>query len=417
MKVKYHKEFLNLLQEYPDQISKHLDELFSELLSLLDLENIVSIILLGSASRNELSFSFSSENKIDLHSDYEFVIITKRKIQKNIVDEVNNLIDNLESKWQIRSPLFCIDYGISTLQKFKHTPTTFWSFEVKSLGKIVYGEDAKKFLKDVNIENLDRGNLNELIIIRLWHMFIHMNNAYIEGGSSEYERRVINYYYARNILEIPTILLPRKELLIAGYRDRIKKLQSIDIQSWADFDEIFKEALKIKLNKSSEVNEKKLRQYFIKGYLRLLDIQSIEKFNPEHLRKHLKGFFKESFIRSMRTKYTHLVLFKNYYKFNIFSLKIFFYNNLRIYLILILVYLHYSIIEEDMNLKIEYLKEAFSYLRDISLRNLEYDKTVCYSNNVNILRENLIEFMFIWLYKRSMVDKSDLMEMYSWSEN
>ena len=187
-----------LISLYPIIIQKHFLELFDTILATLDLNNIISILFIGSGSRNELSFKVNNDD-LDIFSDYEFVIVVNKMLSQSEFNILNKKFRELEKKWDIKSPLFYIDYGVSTLSKFKLTPPTLWAYEAKKLGVIVYGKDVRKDLVDVTLSSLDYGNLNELIIVRLWNMLVHMNNGFIKKENNKYEDFIIKFYYSRNI--------------------------------------------------------------------------------------------------------------------------------------------------------------------------------------------------------------------------
>lgn len=418
-------EAKELLDSYPKTISNHLNELFESILDNLDLDNIVSILFIGSGSRNELSYKIK-ENSIDIFSDYEFVIIVDKMLSQDEFDKLNKIFRNLEKKWNIKSPLFYIDYGVSTLSKFKLTPPTLWSYEARNLGVIVYGRDVRKDLVDVNLTNLDYGNLNELIIVRLWNMLVHMNNGFIKKENNEYENFIIKFYYSRNILDILTILLPNYSILQGGYRNRTNYfVKKFDNQNWNSYKKDFKRITNFKVDLVDDISLEESQNIFNNGFINLIaDISSLDNVkNIEDLENSKNTIvknkiFKEKTIRTLRRKVIELKLFKNYYRYDLKSIELFMNDEIRINLLFLLLLLHKSIhLSLQNDEKIKYLKKAIDYFNKISYQNkYNYSYDISFEDNFISLREKLLDFMMIWFYGRSNVDKKDIEKYMKWRD-
>jgi hypothetical protein len=416
---------LKLFATYPCEIEEHLYELFNSILNSLNINNIVSILFIGSASRGELSFQFG-EKGIDIYSDYEFVIVVKKILKKQDYDSLNNLFRRLEKKWLIKSPLFQIDYGVSTLFKFKHTPPTLWSYEAKNLGVIIYGSDVRGNLATVKINNLDFGNLNELIIIRLWNMLIHINNGFLKKENNEYENFIIKFYYSRNILDILTILLPNYGILKDGYQNRIEYFSnSFNEPRWNKYKIDIIKASNLKLNLIDDISLSESQTAFNHGFVELLfdianlgDNTSIQKLEDSKYIFLKNKIFTEKIMRKMRRKFLEFKIFQNYYKFNPNSIKFFFNDGLRFDLLLLLIFMHKSIdLQELPEDKVEYLKTAIHYFNKISFHNkFNFNSEACLEDNFIMLREKLLDFMMIWHYGRSNTKKSDIEKLFNWRE-
>jgi len=418
-------EAQNLFEKYPSLIKKHLHELFNSILDVLDLNNIISILFIGSGSRNELSFKIN-DTSLDIFSDYEFIIIVNNMFSKEEFDKLNAIFRKLEKKWDIKSPLFYIDYGVSTLSKFKLTPPTLWAYEAKSLGVVVYGRDVRKDLVDVRLDNLDYGNLNELIIVRLWNMLVHMNNGFIRRENNEYEDFIIKFYYSRNILDILTILLPNHNILKGGYKNRTNYfINEFDSINWNKYKTDFKKITDLKVDLIDNISLEDSQNIFYNGFINLIsDIAKLENIKNVNGLENNKSYFlknkifKEKLIRTLRRKFIEFKLFKNYYKYDLKSIRLFCNDSIRINLLFLLLYLHKSIhFDLEVKNKTKQLKKAIEYFNHISFQNkYNYDDSISFEDNFIKLRSLLLEFMMIWFYGRSNVEKKDIEKYMKWSD-
>ena len=160
---------------------------------------------------------------------------------------------------------------MSTYLKFRNTPPTLWAYEAKMLGVVVFGKDVRKDLKDVGIENIDFGSLNELVIVRLWNMLVHMNDGFIKNTNTKYEDFIIKFYYARNILDILTILLPQYNVLKGGYKNRTNYfVKSFHTPEWKIYKDDFLKATMLKVDLKDDLTLEHAQDIFYSGYLDLI---------------------------------------------------------------------------------------------------------------------------------------------------
>lgn len=418
---KFSQDFDDLLLNYPDDVSRVFISIFETVLNVVPEENIYSLLLIGSSSRSELSYSFN--DGLDFFSDIEFLIITNSSMSPDNIKVLDDALKSLENSLDIRSPLFYIDYGISTRKKFRLTPPTLWSFEVKSLGLIVYGKDARTDLKSVSMSNLDLGNLNELIIVRLWNMFINTSNNYLKGKSNSYEDFVVKFFYSRNILDILTILLPNKNELIGGYKNRQFFFETnFDSPKWNNYKVGFNNATKLKLSLENNITMKEAQNLFLNGYLNLIseisgleEISNLEDLENKSSKIFKSKIFKEKLVRTLRRKYIEFTLFVRYYKFSLRSISFFMNDKIRFSLLFSLLNIHKSIISE--NNKSSYLIKSMKYFNKIQTKDIvTYNQNLSYFENLEVLRNNLIDFMMVWFYSRSVTTKHELLKHITWKD-
>ena len=103
--------------------------------------------------------------------------------------------------------------------KLRLIPPSLWSFEFLQCGILLFGDEVRKSVRSVTARNIDKGNLRWLIAIRLWNF---LKNTQSPGSSSS--SAINRLLLARNLLEIPSIVLPHFDLLFAGYTARADEM-------------------------------------------------------------------------------------------------------------------------------------------------------------------------------------------------
>jgi hypothetical protein len=73
----------------------------------------------------------------------------------------------------------------------------------------------------VTLSNLDYGDLQELVMYRLWYLLLYTPKNVVLGCSSTYENSIAKYVHCRNALDILSIVLPFEGYLATGYQERM----------------------------------------------------------------------------------------------------------------------------------------------------------------------------------------------------
>ena len=211
-----------MLIEKNQQIQKHLQKITSCITSHLDVK---SIVLLGSAARDELSCLELSENKVELFSDYEFLIVVEKRPSSAQRHFVQKQLSDIEKNINNPNPLFHIDVIIREEKRLKTFPPIIFTYEMRSNGKTIFGHECLAQIPKVSLDNLDLKNTNEILFKRLWALLIHLPESFIfEKSLSIRQRRVWGYVLSRNALDITTVLLPHQGILLPTYQQRVEKL-------------------------------------------------------------------------------------------------------------------------------------------------------------------------------------------------
>jgi len=207
------------LYSYPSGIRDYLYRVFIQ----LELASIHSILLVGSTSRGEITYRHEMDG-LDLFSDLEFFIVPKpgKRIDR---ERLRKECADLETEAPSHNMLFHIEARVIEISKPRKLPPTISTYEAKENGKIVFGDNIIPLLPTVTLGNLDLGNTNHLVLVRLTEMLLHIPKRIILGNPSEYELFVFKYVLVRNALDIPTILLPHEGVLLPTYRQRVDFVQ------------------------------------------------------------------------------------------------------------------------------------------------------------------------------------------------
>jgi predicted nucleotidyltransferase len=191
---------------------------------LKTLPDICAIFLLGSAARGELSMLRHERGEVELFSDYEFLVVTTKRISPQNRKIFQNQLMSLEKHIGNPNPLFHIDVLFRERHRVSTLPQTIFAYELKQNGVNLYGRDVRHEMPEVTIRNLDFRNTNEILFKRLCAILLHLPRRFLLGGTSHAERRVTGYVLSRNALDLTTVLLPHEGILLPTYRQRVEKL-------------------------------------------------------------------------------------------------------------------------------------------------------------------------------------------------
>ena len=186
-----------------------------------------AVLLGGSMARGELTTVADpgAPGGVDLLSDIDAAAFTERRDpvrERALAVELSAL-----GHGHGRSPLFHVDAGVHRLYMKRHT---IWTYEFRMGAVTLHGEDVRRLLPRVTARSLDKGNTAQLVLVRLWNQLLHTPFGVVEGRPTDYERLVFTYVTARNMLELPTILLPHHGVLLPGYAVRDAWLREVWLQ-------------------------------------------------------------------------------------------------------------------------------------------------------------------------------------------
>jgi len=296
-----------------DTVGRHVEDVCECIVNVVGKPNILSIIMLGSGSRGELTYSLTDGLRI--YGDYEFLIVTKNRSAKNSAKNLQMRLSELPKKWGVFNPEFHIDFGITTESTLRFLPKTLWTFETKTGGRVVYGRNFISNFPVVTAENNDLGFLQELVFVRLWNIVSNLPDV---GKENREKELTINYLYARNILDVLTILLPHEGVLVCGYAKRMSRAEDILIgTAWEQDIPIFQHCTEVKLNEIplEEARPdlgKKCIELYRKLMSHLFQVELTEGISPEVIGENI--WRSESKLRRARRKYLELQHFLRFHR-------------------------------------------------------------------------------------------------------
>ncbi len=256
--------------KYPKDVRIH----FEEILTYINPDKVKSVILTGSTARGELSYKRINQD-LSIFSDYEFIVVSKGPVDDRDYKRLSEAYSELEKKISQKNPLFHIDFTYISQDKLKRMQTRLWTYETKVNGIIIYGENVKEFIPDVNLENLYYKELNEIIIWRLWVLLLYLPSVWIKTKKCDGQSEILyKYVLCRNVLDLTTWLLPLEGVLIPSFSERIEHLRDnyakmdCDITFGEDFPVFLEECLEGKLKLAFHSPLKDLYEKTIDYYLR-----------------------------------------------------------------------------------------------------------------------------------------------------
>ncbi|MDF1512668.1 MAG: hypothetical protein P1S60_02545 [Anaerolineae bacterium] len=212
------KDIRSSITHYPVEIKQHFKDLIN---IMVDTLQPTAIYLLGSAARGELSWLQHPSGQLELFSDLEFAIITKRRIGPEKCHLMQQQLHNLENQIANPNPLFHIDTLFRERRRLRTMPRIIFTFEFKANGLLLYGDDLRSAIPDVTLKNLDQRNTNEILYKRLWAILLYLPTSFVHGNPGTEAVRVTGYTLCRNALDLTTVVLPREGCLLPSYQQRV----------------------------------------------------------------------------------------------------------------------------------------------------------------------------------------------------
>ncbi len=204
----------------PDGVSEQLGAVTARLSGA---PGVVSVVLLGSAARGELSAA-SAGGRLELFSDLELLVVTRRRLPGAIRRALAAEVDGLASGWGYRSPLFHVDLVFRERARLGSLPPFVFTHELRANGRVLYGPDVRTEIRPVTLADLDRRNTHEILMKRLWAMAEALPAAWLAGAAlDDLAARALGVTLWRNALDVPTALLPDAGILLSTYSARVAR--------------------------------------------------------------------------------------------------------------------------------------------------------------------------------------------------
>ena len=405
MQLLKYKADLTFVEEfnYPALVKEHFEEILSHINDL----KVESVILTGSTSRGELSYRATGERFI-IYSDYEFLIVSKGKVDPADRDRLAKACQNLEENFS-DSPLFHIDFSYIDRRSLRSSPHHLKHYETKENGITIYGRNLLHLMPNTTLKNLDFKDLNEILIWRLWAILLYLPNEFVRCGRvNSAKESMYKYILCRNLLDLTTWILPLKGVLLPSFRQRNTYLNS-NFSELQDNQVISKRFLnlmnecmigkfELKFSRSLVDLYKTAIEYFLRAKEYLLNVHYVSKdegagrrlavetssgklFHDYHYRR--KGYETLFFLKNFRDigikQGVRWVLTAKY------GLMLEFLCNINMALV--------SSLSEDKEQKLCYLDRACSILKRLSAYNIFGAETKEFSESWLVLRRGFANFL------------------------
>lgn len=397
--------------DYPKEIKRHLEFILKQIDEYLDLDNVISVILYGSTTRGELSYTVE-DGELDIFSDYELEVITETKVSRNKIDKLKKSL--ARNAFGITNPLFHVDISINTKLSYwikTKLDRRIAIFETRENGVILYGDNLLDMLSDINLKKLDFGNINELVLIRLWMQLLYLPEGFIRGDLGETESKVLKYFLARNALETLTIFLPHKGVLLPTYKSRVEYF----VKNYANnsiFPERYSEFIEECYNVKKELRfGKSIEEYYknmFEGYLALIEFLLGHERTPDNINKRIKkindalyrgkkDFLNDNLLSKFRRKRREYKMWKDMLKNNSNTLQSikWLFKDKRPYILGFLINMHRFLYNKFLSGE----NEDYSI---ISAKRFMEEFTAANPDSISDdwleLKNNFVIFMSRWLY-------------------
>jgi len=258
---------------YPDKIRSLLSYILDRLGERLGWDQVVSVILYGSTSRGELSYI--DKGNIDLFSDFELEVVTVNRVPAKIIQGIK--ADLGKDKMGIANPLFHVDISFNTRLGYrikKIFDRRIANYEMKETGKVLYGEDLLRSFPRIDVNNLDMGNTNQLILVRLWMQLLFLPPSFPGLQAGAREEQLVKYCLVRNALDVLTIYLPNAGVLLPTYKARLEYIRQHKDKLAGlpeDYGRFLEECYHAKTTLQFKLPMKEYYARMLEGYLFLLE--------------------------------------------------------------------------------------------------------------------------------------------------
>lgn len=188
---------------------------------LASADEVVSVLLMGSAARDELAGA-RVEGRFELFSDLELMVVTRGHPGSALRRGLADAAARVGAGFGYRSPLFHVDLAFRARRRLASLPPIIFTHELAARGRVLRGPDLRAEIRPVDLHNLDRRQTHAILMRRLWAMAEGLPRAWVAGAPLDaIARRSLGVVLHRNPLDLPTVLLPEAGLLMSSYRERV----------------------------------------------------------------------------------------------------------------------------------------------------------------------------------------------------
>jgi hypothetical protein len=260
---------------------------------------VLSVVLLGSLSRGEGTW-IEQNGKTVLLSDIEFFTVYPKSFEA--FDEFESYIQTaaVESFSDNSCSLFHVDNTFIAETELGSLEKKLLIFDAIHFGKCVVGKDVMCMFPKIDIDNINLYDIRDILTHRAFSVLYYGLPLKKQGNVEQYR-----YSLAKNSLDLMTVLLAKKGVLVSGFINKIDAIKKLDFSD--DLKEYFSYCLSVKLgeNYSKNYSAEEMEHYFVSI---VGNAQRNFRISVRNTRKNLKSILKRRLgIVKRSLKYRHLV--------------------------------------------------------------------------------------------------------------
>lgn len=203
---------------YPPEVQAVLQRV----IDLLQPLEPLSVFLHGSTARGELSWWREPDGRVRIASDVEAYVVGEGPFPAEGKERAEEGFRVLADEVNAGGPaLFHVDVAFTTPARLAGHDRTFRCWDTRETGRALAGRDARGWLPELGVGDLDLRQLNEVPIHRLWEMVFRAPRAVVEGRAGAADEQAFSYVCARQALDLTTWLLPHLGVLVPTFRRRV----------------------------------------------------------------------------------------------------------------------------------------------------------------------------------------------------
>ncbi len=219
------------------------DRIVDEVAEACSRFDVHSVLLVGSLSRGE-GVWLEQHGRVTLLSDCEIIVVGCPSAQRQ---ELASALRKVEAHYRPSNPAFHIDASFWPTWSLGLQPRSFFVFEARATGRVLVGRDVRDRLPVVSAKSIDRRELNEVLIWRMWLVL----RAELQEISGVGKGSTASLAAAKATLDLVLFCLAEAGALVPGQVGRLEALrvkaaQDPDDPRWANLYYAAREAFAVR---------------------------------------------------------------------------------------------------------------------------------------------------------------------------
>lgn len=209
-----------------EELEAHINSFFEKLrdVNKTQFQEALSILLLGSLSRGEATWT-NIDGRITLLSDIEFFTIyphgfNQFEVFNKAIEEAACMVSE-----ETGSSLFHVDNSWIPKNDIGRIERKLLTFDAQEKGIVVFGEDVKKLLPRIDLNNINLEDISDILTHRVFSILYYGSNMPHNEKSIEYR-----YLLAKNSLDLMTVMLAKNGILVSGFIEKAEAVNELSIK-------------------------------------------------------------------------------------------------------------------------------------------------------------------------------------------